>query len=747
MSVADLSDEKIMQANGVAEICRRTVPVLDRPSISREWLRARMMLVASTALFLAWIIPPMDYDNTRSRYFLAASIAERATFNIDPYADQTIDLSQNGNHFYSNKAIGAPIFGAALWCGLRRFTLRDRLDLDPELLYWVRVLTTSVPTALFTVLFADAALLLGASPAGALALTLAYLLGTPAILHGSTFSGHQLAAICSFAGFAFAVSGLRRNRRPFFMLTSSGFLVGWGVLSDYIAMTIAIAIAIYVLVECGLSRKRLTFAFMAGAAVPAGILLFYNLACFGDPFSLSYAHQTTKAFAQASRHGLLGIALPAPKALFMLLVSPSRGLLILSPFLLLSCLGLCRLLQSLVWRKEAIVLAAAILGTLLVNAGFYGWDGGWTYGPRYLTAGVPFLAIAAAPVLSRYRILFSGLAIISIALYLPAAIGCQYVPRFFVNPLIEVVLPLFCKGYWVNTPLGWREGATPWALLLLPVFLVPNLFFVVILARKGATATFSQGVSCKLQLGILASVLVAVMLVFGLFRTPSDAVAVAESHRDLGKLLFDPWRMRPDLLPRAEEQLAQGNLVLPSNQLRSSLGVDLASSWFTTLACESGWFRRIGRPEQSRRAANRALTVFEQWLERSTASERGFVFLRAATTLALAGRADLALQQLSQVPAMPSDNPTLLMTRAVDRLQQGHTADALTTARQLVTCCPDSKELVLFVNECAKSVEKVEDLTALRGLVDEAANGRQTPERLRVVSRIIDIRLARRRNG
>jgi hypothetical protein len=703
-----------------------------------------MVLVASAALVLAWLIPPMDYDNTRSRYFLAASIAERATFNIDPYTEQTVDLSQNGNHFYSNKAIGAPIIGAATWWGLRQFTpLRDRLDLDPELLYWVRVLTTSVPTALFMALFADAALLLGASPAGALTLALAYLLGTPAILHGSTFSGHQLAAVCSFAGFAFAVKGLRQNRRPGFMLTSAGFLVGWGVLSDYIAMTIAIAIAAYVLVECGLSCKRLMVAFMAGAAVPAGILLFYNTTCFGNPFSLSYAHQTTEVFAQASHHGVLGITFPAPKALFMLLVSPSRGLLTLSPFLLLGCLGLWTLWQSQIWRKEAIVLAAAILGPLLVNAGFYGWDGGWTYGPRYLTASVPFLAIAAAPVLNRYRVLFSGLAIISAALYLPAAVGCQYAPRLFLNPLVEVVFPLFLKGYWVGTPLGWKVGATPWALLLLPAFLAPSLFCVVILTPKNPSTTFLQRTKCKLQLGILASVLVAVALAFGLVRTPSDRIAAAESHRHLGKLLFDPWRIRPKLLSRAEEEFAQGNRVLPSNQLRSSLGINLASSWFTCLACESGWLQRIGRPEQSQRVANRALTALNQWLERSSVSERDFVFFRAATTLGLAGRADLGLQQLLRIPTMASDNPELLMTSALDRWQRGRTADALTGAGQLVVCCPDSNELALFVNECVKSVEKEEDFAALRRLVNEAANHRPMPERLRIVSRIIDIRLAR----
>src|SRR5262249_26627791 len=141
-------------------------------------------------------------------------------------------------------------------------------------------------------------------------------------------------------------------------------------------------------------------------------------------------------------------------------------------------------------------------------------------------------------------------------------------------------------------------------------------------------------------------------------------------------------------------------------------------------------FRGVGRLEESRRAAGRALTALEQWLERTPAPERGFVLFRGATTLALAGRADLGLEQLLRVPVMPSDNPALLMTTALDRLQRGRIADALTAARQLVVCCSNSNELALFVSECVKSVEKEGDLAALRRFVNEAANHRPMPDRL-----------------
>ncbi|PYL09965.1 MAG: hypothetical protein DME34_01415 [Verrucomicrobia bacterium] len=670
---------------------------------------------------------------------LAASIAERGTFAIDPYAEQTVDLARRGDHFYSNKAIGVPILGAAVWWGLRHLTpLRDRMDLDPQLLYWTRVVTTSLPAALFAGLFSEAALVLGASPAGAIVLSLAYMLGTPALLHGSTFSGHQMAAAFCFTGFSTVVIGLRRSRRCPVAMAAGGFLVGWGVLSDYIAAVIAIAITIYVVAETGFSRKYLA-AFLAGAAIPASILLFYNTVCFGSPLSLSYAHQTTDIMAEGSRHGLLGITLPAPKTLFMLLVSPSRGLFILSPFLLLACLGLTWLMQSPVWRKEAMVLAACFLGPLIVNAAFYGWHGGWAYGPRYLTAGVPFLAIAAAPVISRFPIVFSGLVVLSVAFYVPAGVGCQYVPAAFANPLVEAVFPLLAKGYWVDSPLGWQGAARPFALLALVIFLMPSMVYAALLARsRRSGAAAGRGPSRRVQFGALAGVAGAALVIIGVVRT--DNTAAAGLHGGLGKLLADPWDVRPDLLPQAEQEFALADGMLREDVRRKT--PDFISQRFASLAREAGSLWRAGRHEDSDRIAARAETVLEQWLERLPPSNRGGARFDAGTCLALAGRADLGLKQLERLPDLPEEHPTRILINALNELQRGRMAEALAIGRRLVACCRESVELALLIRELTQSAKNREHhLVAACSLMYDAAKAGSIPERLRVAHTILNARL------
>lgn len=80
------------------------------------------------------------------------------------------------------------------------------------------------------------------------------------------------------------------------------------------------------------------------------------------------------------------------KALYGHLVSPSRGLLIFSPFIAVICIGL-------VWRPHNIKLKNTwlLIGLvwpllhLLTISRFHDWWSGWSFGPRYMTDVLPGL--------------------------------------------------------------------------------------------------------------------------------------------------------------------------------------------------------------------------------------------------------------------------------------------------------------------------------------------------------------------
>ncbi len=122
-------------------------------------------------------------------------------------------------------------------------------------------------------------------------------------------------------------------------------------------------------------------------------LLRYNLAVFHSVLKVSYAYQV--GFTE-TRQGFFGITYPKPHVMLSLLMGQYRGLLPTAPVLLVAPLGLLLLWRNVKPRRHCLILVAVPLYYYLLNASYVNWYGGWCYGPRYLSAGLFFLAPALA---------------------------------------------------------------------------------------------------------------------------------------------------------------------------------------------------------------------------------------------------------------------------------------------------------------------------------------------------------------
>src|SRR5205807_2640040 len=89
---------------------------------------------------------------------------------------------------------------------------------------------------------------------------------------------------------------------------------------------------------------------------------------------------------------------PKPHVIFLLLFGQFRGLLLLSPVLILTPLGWW------LWHRTRTDLGALVVAILIplyylwLNGSYFYWDGGWSFGPRHMTGALPFVAFALAPV-------------------------------------------------------------------------------------------------------------------------------------------------------------------------------------------------------------------------------------------------------------------------------------------------------------------------------------------------------------
>lgn len=134
-------------------------------------------------------------------------------------------------------------------------------------------------------------------------------------------------------------------------------------------------------------RRREAIVIGAGAAVPILGLMLYNQLHFGAPVAGGYGEHASR-FVTPFFEGLAGVT-----------ISPSRGLFIYSPALVVALLGAFALPRAIAGQREralVIGLGLGALATIALYAKWKWWWGGASYGPRLLCEALPALALLFA---------------------------------------------------------------------------------------------------------------------------------------------------------------------------------------------------------------------------------------------------------------------------------------------------------------------------------------------------------------
>lgn len=415
--------------------------------------------------------------NQNSRFDLVRAILDEHTLCIDSYHENTGDKALYQGHYYSDKAPGQALLAVPAAAAAR--PLLRAVGVDPHsprglvaTSYLASLFAVALPTALGCACLFLIALQLGSGQAAAAFAALAMGLATPIWPYATLFWAHALAGACLLFGFGAAVM-LGSSQSPlaaWWWGLAVGLAAGWATVSEYPAAPASAILALLALVEVWRGDWTRRWPAAAGIAVGAcasiAVLTAYQYAAFGSAFHLSYSYYQAGAFPWM-RSGYLGLTFPRLDVAFKLLFGCRRGLFVVAPVGAVAIFGL-----RLLWKQKATHAAAIAAASIaayywLFNSAFIAWPGGWSYGPRYMGAGIPLLSVGLAPVWDRagraWRTVIAVLAACGGLFSLMAVSVTALPPDRYRCELFQLLWPSFWAGklsYAQTSMLTVAESAT-----------------------------------------------------------------------------------------------------------------------------------------------------------------------------------------------------------------------------------------------------------------------------------------------
>ncbi|WP_277968096.1 hypothetical protein [Sphingomonas echinoides] len=451
--------------------------------------------------------------NTATRLFAAITLVERGDARIDRYQSLTIDKAQFGQgdarHYYMDKAPGMTLMALPAVWGVDRLTGTEASDqiidiANPRLTAFMRARlsvavasTAAILTAFATVLLLDLGTGITGSPAAGLFAALGYAMGSIAWGWSTSLFGHApVAALLLIATWAIwrGTAGATEEARGRYPVMA-GLTLGWAVAIEYQSALSGVAIGVWALWRtrrfAARARWRIYNVTLVSAAAAFVPVVVYNVIAFGTPFMLGY--QGVVGF-DGMNQGVFGLTYPKPAILWEILFGLRRGLVWVSPVLLVGVVGLVGMIRRPDTRDMGWLAVAVIVVVVSINASYYYWDGGASIGPRHSVPAIPFLAIGLAPFWAslrgpRLRQAAIGLLALSMVINLVIASTDIFAPEALAAPAwTRNFVGLFLAGKLQTLPnlfFGW--GAWFGFALYLDIAL-PLLALIVWQTRRAERA-------------------------------------------------------------------------------------------------------------------------------------------------------------------------------------------------------------------------------------------------------------------
>lgn len=416
------------------EGCRGRMPAVGFLA-SRRW---RLFLIA-------WLVYSVHFaTNVVREHYPAFSLAEHGTFRVDEYQGFHADIfvHRDGHSYVGNNVIVSVLAAVPLFVFdpvldlLERHSQRqlkesaappaaDYRTPKPkrraffklvkerglELRFGAATVVTSAffmapITALFVVLVFEVLRRRGVATEKATWMSFLFAFGTPVFFRQAHLNHNMFFMFAMFIAFLLLWAPGREHPLAPARRLAAGFFAGFCLATDYIGVIVLPLLYLYLLLSRTSTARWLvsfkeSLAFVAGSVPPVLFLLYSQWAMYGDPFLPGQAWMPQQNIY--TEVGMRGFDWPSPDLFFLNLFSPSYGLYVYGPLLLLG-------LWPAVWsgraelilpRRERRFVAACFVVFLIFCAANQYSRLQFNSGVRYLVPLIPFLFLAACDQLSR----------------------------------------------------------------------------------------------------------------------------------------------------------------------------------------------------------------------------------------------------------------------------------------------------------------------------------------------------------
>jgi hypothetical protein len=397
--------------------------------------------------------------NQISRVHLSLALAFDHKLAIDRFLVMlgTEDFSRFGGHSFTDKAPGVSFWLSPFAWLLFRSESHASIGIQGyrAIIYALRLVGISLPTVLAWLAGLRVYRAWTGSASRAAFVVLAGALGTNALVYATHIFGVVPCGICLFASFALTRRARLETERSkgLWRAALAGTLASLAFVFDPLGLFAIAVLGLHVVI--GARGRVLRGALFAlGALGPLGLWMAYNRACFGGVLETGINHLADAGWAAEYAKGWHGFNPPTSEALFGMWLSAKRGMLFLSPFLVLAIPGWVRLVRQRETRADALASVGVVAAVTLFASMTIDWLGGWAVGERYLVPAVPFLLVGVAAALrppspgrrDAFSGLALGLAVVSVVMVEASEVTFAQFPQPFDNPLRSFVWPLFRSG-------------------------------------------------------------------------------------------------------------------------------------------------------------------------------------------------------------------------------------------------------------------------------------------------------------